>query len=89
MVSVNLHQLKRKTMNQVTNPDTNSTYVELDNKADIEYSKPSKSRFLFLLFFLGFFIFMGGCSYALWTFKYKSTADIEVPPSTKANPTYK
>lgn len=69
--------------------EINTTYTILDNKADIDYSKPSKSRFLFLLFFLGFFIFMGGCSYALWSFKYRSTADIEVPASTQYNPKYK
>jgi hypothetical protein len=61
----------------------------VENHADIELSKPSKSRFLFLLFFFGFFLFVGGCTYGLWTFKYKSTADIEVPESTQYNPKYK
>jgi hypothetical protein len=68
---------------------TANTFVEIDNKNDIEYSKPSKAKFLFHLFFLGFFIFVGGCSYALWSFKYKTTAGQEVPESTSYNPKYK
>lgn len=61
----------------------------IDNNADIELNKPSKSRFLFLLGFFGFFIFAAGCCYGLWTKSYKSTANIEVPESTQATPKYK
>jgi hypothetical protein len=61
----------------------------VENRNDIEYSKPSKSKYLFHLFFLGFFVFVTGCSYALWTFKYKSTSDVAVPESTQYNPKYK
>jgi cytoskeletal protein RodZ len=64
-------------------------YVELDNKNDINYSKPTRSRFLFHLFFLGFFVFVTGCSYALWTFKYRTTTTQAVPESTNYNPKYK
>ena len=58
------------------------------NPVDIEYSKPTKSRFLFLLGFFGFFIFAIGCNYGLWTRSFKSTETIEVPESTKADPKY-
>ncbi len=68
---------------------TATKYVELDNKNDIDYSKPSRAKYLFHLFFLGFFIFVGGCSYALWSFKYKTTSDQVVPESTTYNPKYK
>jgi hypothetical protein len=68
---------------------TTHKYEVLENKNDIEYSKPSKARFMFLLGFLGFFIFMGGCGFALWTFKYRTTAGQEVPPNTTYNPKYK
>jgi hypothetical protein len=69
--------------------DINKTYTELDNPADIDLNKPSRAKYMFHLFFLGFFIFVGGCSYALWQNSYKSTADIEVPESTTYNPKYK
>jgi cytoskeletal protein RodZ len=68
---------------------SSTIFQELDNHNDIELNKPAKARFLFLLFFLGFFIFMGGCSYALWSFKYRTTATQEVPESTSYNPKYK
>lgn len=60
-----------------------------ENPVDIEYSKPSKSQFLFLLGFFGFFLFAIGCNYGLWTRSYKSTEKIEVPESTQATPKYK
>jgi hypothetical protein len=58
------------------------------NPVDIEYSKPSKSQFLFLLGFFGFFLFCVGCNYGLWTRSFKSTENIEVPKSTLADPKY-
>lgn len=61
----------------------------IENEADIEYSKPSKSRFLFLLGFLGFFLFMSGCFYGVWTNRYKSNADVKVPDNTLYTPKYK
>lgn len=61
----------------------------IENKVDIEYSKPSKSRFLFVLGFFSLFIFAIGCNYGLWTRAYHSTEKIEVPESTKADPKYK
>ncbi len=67
--------------------EMDNNYIE--NEADIEVSKPSKSRFLFLLGFLGFFIFFGGCCYGLWTYSYDSKADVEVPDNTKYTPKYK
>jgi hypothetical protein len=69
----------------------NQTYNDTpqDNPADIEYSKPSKSRFLFLLFFFGFFIFCWAGCYNLYKNEYKSSEDVKVPDNTKYNPTYK
>jgi hypothetical protein len=61
----------------------------IDNPVDIEISKPSKSRFLFLLGFFGFFLFFIGCNYGLWTRHYRSNADVEVPESAQYNPKYK
>ncbi len=60
----------------------------IPNKADIEYSKPSKSRYLFLLFFFGFFFYVTGCSLALYSHRYKP-AKVDVPSSTLYNPEYK
>lgn len=64
-------------------------FVEVDNPADIELSKPSKSRFLFLLFFFGFFIFAWAGCYNLYEHGYKSNKDAEVPENTQYNPKYK
>lgn len=61
----------------------------IENQADIEYSKPTKSRFLFLLFFFGFFIFAWAGCYQLYQHKFKSTEDIAVPDNTKYEPKYK
>lgn len=61
----------------------------IDNEADIELNKPSKSRFLFLLGFLGFFVFFAACNYGLWTERYDSNADVEVPTSSEYTPSYK
>jgi hypothetical protein len=63
--------------------------LEVPNPADIENNKPSKSRFLFLLFFFGLFLFVVGCSYALYNHKYSSNAGVKVPESTKYDPKYK
>ncbi len=63
--------------------------AEVPNPLDIELNKPSKSKFLFHLGFLGFFIFIAGCSYGLWNNKYRTTSDVEVPESTTYNPKYK
>jgi len=61
----------------------------IDNPADIELSKPTKSRFLFLLFFFGLFIFSWAGCYNLWEHRYKSTEGIEVPKNTLYEPEYK
>lgn len=61
----------------------------IDNEADIELSKPSKSRFLFLLFFFGYFIFiLAGC-YNLYEHKFQKNDDIKVPDNTLYEPKYK
>ncbi len=71
------------------NAQPNSSSEQLiDNFADINYSKPSKSRFLFQLFYFGFFIFMAAVFYGLYTHKYESNAHVKVPPSTQYQPKY-
>ena len=61
----------------------------VDNPADIELSKPSKARFLFLLFFFGFFIFCwAGCA-NLWEHKFQKNDDVVAPGNTLYDPTYK
>lgn len=67
----------------------NNEIKDLDNQADIELNKPSKSRFLFILFFLGIFIFAWSGCYNLYEHSYKSNKDIEVPDNTKYDPKYK
>lgn len=71
--------------------DTQNNYQEheIANNADIEYSKPSKSRFLFLLFFFGFFIFAWSGCYKLYQHSFKNNEDIKVPESTLYEPKYK
>lgn len=61
----------------------------IDNQADIELSKPSKSRFLFLLFFFSLFIFSWAGCYNLWEHKFVPNADTQVPDNTLYNPKYK
>ncbi|MBS1588716.1 MAG: hypothetical protein JST52_03795 [Bacteroidetes bacterium] len=61
----------------------------IDNKADINLSKPSRSRFLFLLFFFGYFIFAWAGCYNLWTHKYKGYNADDAPKSSLYNPEYK
>jgi hypothetical protein len=61
----------------------------IENPVNIDYSKPSRSRFLFLLGLFGFVLFFVGCNYGLWTRSYKSSEKIVVPESTTTNPKYK
>jgi hypothetical protein len=61
----------------------------IDNPVDLDYSKPTRARFLFLLGLFGFVVFFVGCNYGLWTRSYKSTEKIQVPESTLSTPKYK
>jgi len=67
----------------------NNQDIELDNPADIELSKPTKSRFLFLLSFFGFFIFAWAGCYNLYEHHYQPNDKITVPGNTLYEPTYK
>ncbi len=69
---------------QHNNPD-----IELDNPHDIELNKPSKSRFLFLLSFFGFFIFAWSGCYNLWEHKYQPNPNPVAPGNTLYDPKYK
>lgn len=72
----------------MTNQDIHSN-LELDNTMDINYSKPTKSRFLFFLFFFGFFIFAWAGCYNLYEHGYQKNDDVSVPDNTLYNPKYK
>lgn len=61
----------------------------VDNPADIELTKPSKSRFLFLLFFFGLFIFSWAGCYNLYTHHYEKNESVAVPDNTLYEPKYK
>jgi len=60
----------------------------LDNDLDIRTSKPSTSRFFFILGFFGYFIFAWSGCYSLYTHSYKA-AEVEVQPSSLYTPKYK
>jgi hypothetical protein len=61
---------------------------QLDNQADIELNKPSKSRFLFLLSFFGFFIFLLSGCYNLYTHHFQKNDNMTVPENTLYQPKY-
>jgi hypothetical protein len=67
--------------------NTQDTLIE--NKADIELSKPTKSRFLFLLFFFCFFIFSWAGCYNVWEHRFKDNAAENTPKSSLYQPEYK
>ncbi len=67
----------------------NQHVVEVDNPADIERSKPSKSRYLFLLGFFCYFIFAWAGCYNLYTHRFKQNKGIKVPENTLYDPKYK
>lgn len=61
----------------------------LDNELDIKTSKPSSSRFFFLLGFFGIFIFAWSGCYNLYKHEYKSAEDVPVQESSLYDPKYK
>lgn len=67
----------------------NQQIVEVDNRSDINYSKPSRSRYMFLLGFFCYFIFAWAGCYNLYTHRFKSNKDVQVPENTLYNPKYK
>lgn len=63
--------------------------TQVDNPADIKRSKPSASRFWFLLGFFCYFIFAWAGCYNLYVHKFKPNADVKVPDNTLYDPKYK
>jgi hypothetical protein len=61
----------------------------IENPADLELNKPSKSRFLFLLFFFGLFIFAWSGCYNLWEHSFDKNLEVEAPKSSLYQPEYK
>lgn len=68
---------------------TNNHEIEIDNPNDIELNKPSKSRFLFVLSFFGFFIFAWAGCYNLYQHRYQKNDAITAPDNTLYDPKYK
>lgn len=60
----------------------------IDNKADIELSKPSKSRFLFVLFLFSIILYYWAGCFNLWQHSYQEY-NPEVPKNTLYQPEYK
>jgi hypothetical protein len=60
----------------------------IDNPADLELNKPSKSRFLFVLVFFSIFIFSWAGCYNLYQHKFAKYTP-EVPGNTQYEPIYK
>ncbi len=69
--------------------ETNNTHQELDNPLDMEYSKPTRARFLFYLGFFGIFIFSWAGCYNLYEHEYQKNDKMTYPSSTLYEPTYK
>jgi hypothetical protein len=65
----------------------NTTNQLIDDNLDIQTSKPSTSRFYFLLGFFGIFIFAWSGCYSLWTHSFKES-DAKVNKSSLYNPVY-
>jgi hypothetical protein len=63
--------------------------IIVDNPADIERDKPSRSRFLFLLGFFSYFIFCWAGCYNLYEHKYQKNDQVKVPDNTLYDPKYK
>lgn len=59
----------------------------IDNPADLELNKPSKSRFLFVLVFFSIFIFSWAGCYNLYQHKFANHTP-EVPGNTQYEPVY-
>lgn len=71
------------------NTQHNNHEGDIANPNDIELNKPSKSRFLFLLSFFGFFIFAWSGCYNLWEHRHHKVEDVKVPDNTLYDPKYK
>lgn len=66
----------------------NQNNLLVEDELDIRTSKPSTSRFFFLLGFFGLFVFSWAGCYSLYTHSYKA-ADAPVNESSLYNPKYK
>jgi len=61
----------------------------IDDELDIRTSKPSTSRFFFLLGLFGFFIFAWSGCYSLYTHSFETAENVPVNESSLYNPKYK
>jgi hypothetical protein len=60
----------------------------VDDDLDIRTSKPSTSRFFFLLGFFGIFIFAWAGCYSLWTRSFQKNDQVHINKSSTYDPTY-
>jgi hypothetical protein len=60
-----------------------------DSHKDFAHNWVSSSRFMFLCQVFLFIALVAGCSYGLYTHRYKGKPDVNVPESTQYNPKYK
>lgn len=67
--------------------ENNNTNLLIDDELDIKTSKPSTSRFYFLLGFFGIFVFAWAGCYSLWTHSFKPS-EAPVNKSSLYNPEY-
>lgn len=61
--------------------------IETSHK-DFTHNWVSTSRFLFYCQVFVLVAFIAGCSYALYTHRYKGKPDVKVPDNTLYNPKY-
>jgi hypothetical protein len=66
-------------------------YVEVidESHKDFGHNWVSSSRFLFYCQVFLFLAMVGGCSYSLYTHRWKGKPEVEVPANTQYNPQYK
>lgn len=60
-----------------------------ESHKDFSHSWVSSSRFLFLCQVFLFLALVGGCSYGLFSHRWKGKPEVEVPANTLYNPQYK
>jgi hypothetical protein len=66
----------------------NKEYID-DSHKDFSHNWVSSSRFIWLCQVFLFIALVAGCSYGLFTHRYKGKPEVNVPENTNYNPSYK